>query len=147
MQKKTENPHRYDDIIDLPRHVSTSHQHMAVSDRAAQFSPFAALTGYESAVQETARLTNQKVELDENSKEALNKKFMLVQEKRKEHPAVTVTYFVPDDRKDGGSYENAEGRVKKIQDFEGVLIFMDGTRIPLEDIVEIDSEIFSLMEP
>ena len=142
MKRNVDNPHRYDDIIDLPHHVSTTHPQMAVSDRAAQFSPFAALTGYEAAVQETARLTNQKAELDENSKEVLDKKLKLVRENLGAHPAVEVTYFVPDERKEGGSYVTAGGRVRKIQEYEGNLVFLDGTRIPLDDIVEIEGEIF-----
>ena len=93
MQRETDRPDRYDDIIHLPHHVSTIHPSMAVSDRAAQFSPFAALTGHDAAIQETARLTDQKIELDDNSKEILNDKLLLLIEKIKEQPAVTVIFL------------------------------------------------------
>ena len=133
-KREADDPNRYDDIIDLPHHVSLSRPHMERSDRAAQFSPFAALTGYESAVKETARLTDQRVELDENEREALDKKLAVLAARLGEQPEITVTYFVADERKEGGSYVTARGRVKKIQSYEGMLI--------LEDIVDMDGGIF-----
>ena len=123
IKREADDPKRYDDIIDLPHHVSLSRPHMERSDRAAQFSPFAALTGYESAVKETARLTEQRVELDENEREALDKKQAVLAARLGEQPEITVTYFVADERKEGGSYVTARGRVKKIQRYEGMLIF------------------------
>lgn len=142
IKREADDPKRYDDIIDLPHHVSLSRPHMERSDRAAQFSPFAALTGYESAVKETARLTEQRVELDENEREALDKKQAVLAARLGEQPEITVTYFVADERKEGGSYVTARGRVKKIQSYEGMLIFEDGERILVEDIVDMDGGIF-----
>lgn len=141
-KREADDPNRYDDIIDLPHHVSLSRPHMERPDRAAQFSPFAALTGYESAVKETARLTEQRVELDENEREALDKKQAMLAARLGEPPEITVTYFVADERKEGGSYVTARGRVKKIQSYEGMLIFEDGERILVEDIVDMDGGIF-----
>ena len=92
-KREADDPNRYDDIIDLPHHVSLSRPHMERSDRAAQFSPFAALTGYESAVKETARLTDQRVELDENEREALDKKLAVLAARLGEQPEITVTYL------------------------------------------------------
>lgn len=141
-KREADDPNRYDDIIDLPHHVSLSRPHMERPDRAAQFSPFAALTGYESAVKETARLTEQRVELDESEREALDKKQAMLAARLGEPPEITVTYFVADERKEGGSYVTARGRVKKIQSYEGMLIFEDGERILVEDIVDMDGGIF-----
>lgn len=135
--KDAEDSHRYDDIIDLPHHVSATRPHMELSDRAAQFSPFAALTGYESAVREAARLTDQRVELDENAREALDKKLAVLEGRLAERPEVTVTYFVPDERKEGGSYVTVSGRVKRIRGDEGELVFEDGRRVGVGDIVDM----------
>lgn len=140
--KDAEDSHRYDDIIDLPHHVSATRPHMELSDRAAQFSPFAALTGYESAVREAARLTDQRVELDENAREALDKKLAVLEGQLAERPGVTVTYFVPDERKEGGSYVTVSGRVKRIRGDEGTLVFEDGRRVGVGDIVDMDGGIF-----
>lgn len=140
--KDAEDSHRYDDIIDLPHHVSATRPHMELSDRAAQFSPFAALTGYESAVREAARLTDQRVELDENAREALDKKLAVLEGQLAERPGVTVTYFVPDERKEGGSYVTVSGRVKRIRGDEGALVFEDGRRVGVGDIVDMDGGIF-----
>lgn len=138
MQRETDRPDRYDDIIHLPHHVSATQPRMAVSDRAAQFSPFAALTGHDAAIQEAARLTDQKIELDENSKEILNDKLSLLIEKIKEQPAVTVTCFVADARKNGGSYITVNGRVRKVDHDRNVLVMLDGKEIPFDDIAEIE---------
>lgn len=137
----TDNSHRYEDIIELPRHISRSHLPMAVSDRAAQFSPFAALTGYDEAIRETARLTDQKIELDESSKEILNEKLLLLAERLKEQTAAAITYFMADGKKEGGYYVTAKGKLKKIDEYEGLICFQDGNRIPLGDVIEIDIEL------
>ena len=142
MQKNSDCPDRYDDIINLPRHVSTVHPQMAVSERAAQFSPFAALTGHGDAIRETARLTDQRIELDGDSREILNKKLQLVIGRLKEQPEVAITYFVPDGRKDGGNYITVDGKIKKFDEYEGLLILPDGTKIPLDDVIEIEGELF-----
>lgn len=133
----------YDDIINLPHHVSATRPRMTLIDRAAQFAPFAALTGYESAVKEAARLTDKRIELDEYEKEALSEKLQLILEQLDECPEITVTYFQPDDKKDGGAYVALTGCVKKIDEFERVVVMTNGTKVSIEKILQIDSEIFS----
>jgi len=129
--------HWYDDIIGLPHHVSRKHPQMPLLDRAAQFAPFAALTGHEAAIKETARLTEEEIELDENSKELLDFRLQQLQEHLSECPEVTVTYFCPDEKKTGGAYETVTGKVKKVDGYAGELVFTDGRRIVLGAIVEL----------
>ena len=107
MGKRQENTHKYDDIIDLPCHVLRNRPHMPILDRAAQFSPFAALSGDDSAVKEAMRLTEEQVDLDEDSKEALDQKLALLKECLNERPEVTITFFRPDDKKEGGAYQTS----------------------------------------
>lgn len=133
---------KYDDIINLPHHVSSIHPQMPIADRAAQFSPFAALTGHDAAIKETARLTNRRVELDENSKSILNEKFQMIVENLQNQPAVTITYFLPDDKKEGGSYISVAGSVKKIDEYKRRIILADGTKIPIDEVFDIDGELF-----
>lgn len=128
---------KYDDIINLPHHVSTTHHHMSMLERAAQFQPFRALTGYEGAVQETARLTEERAELTEDEKALLDSKLQQLAEILPAHPQVTLTYFRPDKRKAGGVYVSTTGQLKKIDNLEGVLILMGGERIVIEDILDI----------
>ena len=132
-----EDEHRYDDMIDLPHHVSKKHPQMPLMDRAAQFAPFAALTGHESAIKETARLTEEEIELDENGKELLDLRLQELQEHLPEQPEVTVTYFCPDEKKAGGAYETVTGRVKKVDAYVGELVFADGRRIGLGTVIEL----------
>lgn len=132
--------HRYDDIIYLPHPVSKSHPQMSISDRAAQFAPFAALTGYGAAIRETARLTDEMTDLDENRREALDETLSWIQGHLKEQTAVTVAYFQPDDRKAGGAYGSMTGKVRKIDAYGRKLVLMDGTMIPIEYIVGIELE-------
>lgn len=128
----------YDDIIDLPHHISTKHPRMSAASRAAQFSPFAALTGYEARIRETARLTDQRIELDDCAKSILNDSLQLLGQRIKERPEVTLTYFLPDARKDGGSYESVRTRVKKLDCYRGLLILEDETNIPIVDLYELE---------
>ena len=137
---RDKDEHRYDDIIDLPHHVSRKHPQMPLMDRAAQFAPFAALTGHEAAIKETARLTEEEIELDENSKELLDLRLQKLQEHLAEQPTVTVTYFCPDEKKAGGSYETVTGKVKKVDGYAGELVFTDGRRVELKNIVELEEE-------
>lgn len=130
----------YDDIINLPHHVSTKHPHMPIIDRAAQFAPFAAVVGYDSAVKESARLTNSRMELDEYQKEALNEKLRIVADNIDERPEITITYFKPDDKKDGGAYITVTGCVKKIDEYELIVCLTDGMKIPIGEIIEIEGE-------
>ncbi len=132
----------YDDIISLPHHVSTKRAKMSLYDRAAQFSPFAALTGHEDAIEETARLTDNKAELDEKTKAILNKKLQIINENIKMKMAVTITYFLPDEFKDGGRYVMTKGFVKKIDYVTKVIIMDDRTVIPIYDVSQISCEIF-----
>ena len=133
----------YDDIIHLPHHVSEKHPRMSSIDRAAQFSPFAALTGYDAVIQETGRLTDSRVELAEYSQDVLDKKQQILMELAKEQPQVTVTFFLPDDRKLGGSYATRTGKLKKLDTYRRVMVMTDGTEIPLHEIVDMKSEVFS----
>ena len=128
---------KYDDIIDLPHHISTTHHRMSMLERAAQFQPFRALTGYEDAVRETARLTDDRVELTEDEKALLDGKLQRLADNLASHPLVTVTYFQPDKKKAGGAYVTATGQLKKIDDYEGVLILLGGERVIIEDILNI----------
>lgn len=133
--------HEYDDIIDLPHHQSSTRPHMPVHDRAAQFSPFAALTGYEAAVSETARLTEGKIELDEDARAALDEKLQFLQESAGRQQ-VSVTYFQPDIRKKGGAYLSVSGIIKRINAYERIIVMEDGTSISVDDILDIRSDIF-----
>ena len=126
---------KYDDIINLP--YPQKPQRMSNYNRAAQFSPFAALTGFEAAIAETARLTDCKVELDEGGKALLDEKLRLIEVSIQESPEVIVTYFKPDLRKFGGAYIRKSGRVKKLDAYSRSVIFTDGTAIRIEDISEI----------
>ncbi len=133
---------KYEDIIDLPHHESKRHPHMSLHDRAAQFSPFAALSGYEDAVNETARLTEEWIELDEYEKEKLNRRLALISEKLSQLPLVEITYFMPDEKKSGGAYVTASGSVRKIDIYEGIIYMTDGTRIPVDALYRIEGDIF-----
>ena len=127
----------YDDIIGLPHHVSSTRPHMPMLDRAAQFQPFRALTGYEDAVQETARYTDEKVELTEDEKALLDMELQRLSDDIARRPQVTLTCFRPDKKKSGGAYVTTTGRLKKIDDIEGALILASGERIVIEDILDI----------
>lgn len=127
----------YDDIINLTHHVSERHAKMPLSSRAAQFAPFAALTGYDGIIAETGRQTKRCVELDENAIEALNKRLRTLAQRLENQPTATVTYFQPDARKDGGSYLTKTGQVKKLDTVCGFLEFTDRTRIPFNSILEL----------
>ena len=131
---------KYDDIIDLPHPTSQNHPRMSLHDRAAQFSPFAALTGLDAALRETARLTDQRITLDEYEQAALDETLQTVRDTltKKEHPTVEVCYFVPDTRKAGGAYCTVTGVVKKMAEFEGLLILADGTEVPIGEIAVLE---------
>lgn len=133
---------KYDDIIHMPHHVSRKHPQMPVSDRAAQFSPFAALTGHGDAIKETERLTQQRIELDENDKLRINEKLQLLQENIRQQPEIRITYFQPDLRKEGGAYVEETGCVKKIDSYGGKLVLENGIVISIEEIYDIQSSLF-----
>ena len=130
--------HRYDDIIHLSRPVSKKRSPMSNFDRAAQFSPFAALTGYDAVIAETGRLTDTQIELDEGGKALLDEKIQTIREHLEEHPAVKLTVFCPDSRKSGGAYETVTGNVKKIDPVARILVLTGGEVIPVDRIYGIE---------
>lgn len=129
---------KYDDIIHLPHHVSSRRAPMSLIDRGAQFSPFAALTGYDAVIQETARLTDQPVELDESSHDVINQQLRQLADRENGQPEVTVTFFRPDERKSGGAYVTVSGRVKKVDEYSSAVVFTDGTAIDFARICRIE---------
>lgn len=129
--------HRYDDIINLPHHVSKTHPRMPCSERAAQFSPFAALTGYADAVAETARLTEEKPELSESRKAELDAVLQILLERIAERPEAVVTYFRPDGRKSGGARVTEKVRVRAIDPVRRALVTADRRELPLDDITDV----------
>ena len=133
---------KYDDILYLPHPTSAKHPRMPISDRAAIFSPFAALTGHAGAIAETARLTERKMELDEDAKAVLDLKQQILADKIDERPEVSVVWFRPDEKKDGGQYVTTTGQLKKVDDIERVLRLTGGTTVPLDDVLELRSDCF-----
>ncbi len=137
---------KYEDIIDLPHHVSYRHPRMSRIDRAAQFAPFAALTGYGAAVEETARLTEGLTELDETARARLNEKLRMLADFLDSEPKISITYFRPDERKTGGSYVTVSGTIKMVDEYARTVVMTDQTVIPMEHIREIGGELFEGME-
>lgn len=134
---------KYDDILRLPHHVSASRKPMAITARAAQFAPFAALSGYDAEVQEAGRLTDRPIEPDEYEKEAMNARLQLLARHLREKWVVSLVFFQPDERKAGGAYVTRTGTVKKLYETERLLILTDGTVIPLDDLIALDGEEFA----
>ena len=137
---------KYDDIINLPNPTPTCKPRMSALDRAAQFAPFAALTGYEAVVAEAARLTDDRLELSEDMKIILNDKMQMIVDNLDKEPFVTIKYFVPDKRKAGGAYVEASGIVKEIDEYERCIIMTDGIKIPIEQVRAIDGEMLNCFE-
>lgn len=131
----------YDDIINLPHHVSGRHPQMSLYNRAAQFAPFAALSGHDDAIEETARLTDEQRELTQGESEELNRKLIYLLQ-RDENTPVDILYFQPDSRKRGGSYRTVSGMIKRIEGIEGRIVLTDGTSIPLDAVSDIRGGIF-----
>ena len=134
---------KYDDMLQLPHHVSASRKPMAMTARAAQFAPFAALSGYDAEVQEAGRLTDRPIEPDEYEKEALNARLRLLARHFREEWVVSLVFFQPDERKAGGAYVTCTGTVKKLYETERLLTVTDGTVIPLDDLIALDGEEFA----
>ena len=128
---------KYEDIINLEHHISKKHPQMSISDRAAQFASFAALTGYEEEVEEAARITSRKIELVEEEKAILNRKIEEIQKRINNKPKITITYFIPDPRKDGGEYITVFGIVKKIDEDKKVILLENNETIPISEINDI----------
>ena len=141
-----EKKSKYEDIIDLPHHVSYRHPRMSRIDRAAQFAPFSALTGYGAAVEETARLTEGLTELDETARALLNEKLRMLADSLGDEPQISITYFRPDERKAGGAYVTVSGTVKTLDEYTRTVIMRDQTVISMEYIREIGGELFDGME-
>ena len=135
--------HPYADIIDMPHHVSKDRPHLSMHQRAAQFSPFAALVGYEDVIEETTRQTDSKRELDETEKGELDRKLSVIAAHLAEKPIVVIEYFVPDKTKAGGEYVFKSGTVAKILQVQKKLVLGDGTEIRIEDIADISGELFA----
>ena len=136
----------YKDIINLPHHQSKTRKHMSMVDRAAQFSPFAALTGHSATLAETARVTDRQIELTEGDKAIINEKLQMLSDYLKSEPIVTITYFEPDDKKSGGSYETITGTIKRIDEVNKEIKFIDGSVILIERIYDIEGDLFEGME-
>ena len=141
MTRNCNHKNPYEDIIHLPHHVSKKRAQMALRDRAAQFAPFAALTGHDAAVQETARLTERKIQLDENEFDLLDQKLQWI-EGQIDPPEVEITYFLPDQRKSGGAYVTTTGKISKIDRQHRQLKMEDGNLIPIENVFRINLERF-----
>ena len=138
--------HKYDGIIDRQHHISKRHPQLSKDSYAAQFSPFAALTGYDGIVAETARLTDERVELGETDMEILSAKLQILSDHYKEQPEITITYFKPDDKKAGGAYLKKTTQLKRIDDVERLIHFTDGSNLPIDDITDLQGEIFRVLE-
>lgn len=132
--------HKYDDIINLEHHVSKVHKQMSLENRSAQFAPFAALTGYEDEVKETERTTEEKIEIDEEWRAILDEKIQLIQGKIKEQPKIEITYFIPDNKKQGGKYQKVIGNIKQIDNYNKDIILTNGIRITIDEIIDISGE-------
>ena len=131
---------KYDDIINMPHHISKKHPRMSLENRSAQFAPFAALTGYEDEVEEIARITDKKIEITDEVKSIINLKLKTIQEKINTKPKVTITYFIPDSKKEGGSYKIVTSNVMKIDKYKQTIVLKDKTEIPINFITNINIE-------
>lgn len=136
----------YDDIINLSHHVSQKHVQMSIEERAAQFAPFAALTGFSDEIKEAERITNQRKIIDENLREKLDRKLKIIQNNIYNCPQVTFTYFVHDIKKEGGSYVTVTEKVKRIDKYKKVIILENNIGVPISEIIDITGEIFKNYE-
>lgn len=132
----------YEDIVNLPRHISKVHPQATMADRAARFSPFAAISGYEDMVKEAARVTEERIDITDATKELLNEKLNMIIEFLDEEPEVTITYFEPDKKKDGGAYISITGTVKRIDEYERIVLMSDDKKIRIDEIYAIESDLF-----
>lgn len=140
------NDPKYADIIEHPHHISSTRPQMPMADRAAQFSPFAALTGYADVIRETARLTDRKIELDETMRAALDARYQLLIAALDSEPEVQFTYFVPDERKSGGAYRTVKGVAAKIDEFARRITLTDGTVLPIDDVLLLEGPLFAALD-
>lgn len=140
------NKDNYEDIINLPHHTSKIHPRMSIESRSAQFAPFSALTGYSDAIKEKTRLTSKRIEIDEEDKININNKLQIILENIKTKPLVTITYFIYDNKKDGGEYITVTNNIKKVNIIEKYIILLDKTKIPIDEIIDITSDILKTTE-
>lgn len=140
------NEDKYSDIINLPHHQSKTKRPMPIGDRAAQFAPFSALTGYDDKVKETARITKDKIELDDYLIEDINNKLLFIEENIDNEPIIQITYFKKDEKKDGGAYITVSGRVKRLNLIKRRIIMQDKTEIPIDEIFSIEGELFNFID-
>ena len=133
--------HRYDDIINLPHHTSKVHPRMPIEKRAAQFSPFEALTGYGDAVAETVRLTDNRMDLDESERAVLEERLQLLLDAENPKPEVSLTWFIPDERKAGGRYVTHTGILRKLDALARVIVMEDGTLVPVDEVTDVQSKL------
>ncbi len=131
------NQNKYNDIINLEHHISKIHKQMSLENRAVQFAPFSALTGYDEAIKETTRITQDRIELDEELKHTLNKKIICINNQISSNPKVTITYFIPDSKKLGGKYQTITGNVRKIDKYNKIIMLINGLKIPIIEIIDI----------
>lgn len=136
----------YDDIINMPRHISTNRPHMSLYARASQFSAFAALNGYDDAIAETTEFTESKIELSDNELDIINAKIQILSEQAEEMPEISVTYFVPNVKKNGGTYMSVTGNIKKIDEYKKQIIFTNNLKIPINDVSNISGAIFKQLD-
>ena len=127
----------YDDIINLPHYISKKHPQMSLKQRAAQFAPFATLTGYGDSIKETARLTDDKIDIDCDEKEILDRILQEIMEQINKKPFAKFTYFIPDLKKAGGKYVNVSGKIKKIDEYKQIIVLENNTIIPINEIIDI----------
>ena len=140
------NPHKYDDMIGLGHHISRTHPPMARIKRAAQFASFDALTGFGAAIHEAGRETEEKKEMSEDEIDMIDARLAVIEKHINEQPNITVTYFLPDNKKAGGRYVTVSGKVKKLDGMKCAIIMTNGTKIPIGDVQYIDGDMFRLFE-
>ncbi len=128
---------KYASIINI-KHFEPRHERMSLYARSAQFAPFAALTGYEESVEETGRLTSERIEIEEGLKEIINGELLKIKEVIKEKPVIKVTYFVKDTKKTGGKYVTLENSIKRIDEYKKELVFIDNSKVKIEDVIKLD---------
>lgn len=138
------NDHKYDDIINLPHHISKTRPHMPLTDRAAQFSSFAALSGYKEAIRETERITDEMIELSEYAKEILCEKLIKLKNSINIYPEIEITYFTPDSKKAGGFYNKIKGKAKKYDEYNRNIVLDNGAVVPFDCIYDISGELFDI---
>lgn len=132
----------YEDIVNIPRHISKVHPQATMADRAARFSPFAAISGYDDMVKEAARVTEERIDITDATKELLNEKLNMIIEFLDEEPEVTITYFEPDKKKDGGAYISITGTVKRIDEYERIVLMSNDKKIRIDEIYALESDLF-----